>query len=74
MLPKAKAINDDGKVGDFPNLKANLDEHCQSTSVGHGDINVGEQSSPCSRNRSIYEDMGYGCMESKEGDGVHPSD
>lgn len=73
-LPEAKAINNGGKVGESLNLKANPDEHYQSTSVGNGDIIIEEQSSPCSREGSIYKDMGYDGMASEEGHRAPPSD
>lgn len=38
-----------------------------------GEVIVGEQSSPCSRDGSIYEDMGFDGMVSEEGDGAPPS-
>nr|POF18386.1 hypothetical protein CFP56_37871 [Quercus suber] len=72
-LSEAKAINSGGKVGESFNLKANPDEHGQSTFKGNGDIIVGEQSSPYSREGSIYEDMGFDGMVSEEGDGAPPS-
>lgn len=73
-LPEAKVVSNDGKVGEYLNLKVNPDEHCQSTRVGYGDIIVGEQSSPCSSKDSVYDDTGYDRMVSEEGDGVPPSD
>ena len=71
-LTETKVINSSGKVGESLNLKTNPDEHCQSTTVGNGDVIVGEQSSPRSREGSIYEDMGFDGMVSKEGDGAPP--
>ena len=67
MDSDANAVNGGGILGESTNLKLNIEDHGQSTSVGNGDIIDEELSSPCSKEGSIYEDMVYD-------DKVPPSD
>ena len=62
------------KKGEPITLQSRTGEHCQSISVGIGEVNAGEQSSPLYRDGSVYEDLGSDCMVSEEGNGVPPFD
>ena len=72
--PDVNTANDDGKIGEFTNLNPISNDHGHSICGGNGDISVKEQSSPSSKDGSIYEDMGIDGMVSKGGDGVPSSD
>ena len=69
---EAKASNGGGKVGEFSDHNINPVDHGPSIFEGNREVIVGEQSSPCTRDESIYEDMGFDGMVSEEGDGAPP--
>ena len=74
LLPEADAVNGTRNIGESSNPIVFPDDHGLPINVGNGDIIVEEQSSPCYREGSSYEDMGYDCMVSEGGGGVPPSD
>ena len=70
LLLGAITTNGEKKKGEPITLQSRTGEHCQSISVGIGEVNAEEQSSPLSRDGSVYEDLGSDCMVSEEGNGV----
>lgn len=70
----AITIKSEGKLGESTNQNLGTEDHGQSISVGNGDTIVEELFSPCSKEGSIYEDMGCDGMVSEGGDGIPPFD
>ena len=73
LRPDVNTTNDDGKIGESTNLNPISNDHGHSICGGNGDISVEEQSSPSSKDGSIYEDMDIDGIVSEGGDGVPPS-
>lgn len=70
----AKTANDNGISGESTNLISSSNGQGQFLCGGDGVIVVEEITSPCSRDGSIYEELGFDGMVSEGGDGVLPSD
>ena len=70
MRPKAIITNGEDENGEPNNLQSNIVDHSLATSAGDANGNAREYSSPCSRDGSVYEDLGFDCMVSEEGKGV----
>nr|POF19456.1 hypothetical protein CFP56_61683 [Quercus suber] len=73
-LPEVSTVNSDGKLGESSNCKPIVEEYGQPISVGDEDIIVEELSSPCSKEGSIYEEVGMDGLVSEGGDGIPPSE
>ena len=71
---EASTVNGVEILGESTNLNLNSEALGQATCVGNGDILDEELSSPCSKEGTIYEELGYDGMVSEGGDGALLSD